>query len=71
MSITHEHLKNITVLYINQLLRENDWEQALLITSFIPSTFMNLRKYLVYSILQRKAMYMLKELPLPDRKNKY
>jgi hypothetical protein len=45
-------------------LRENDWKQALLITSFIPSTFTKFRKQLVYQILQMKAIYVLKELPI-------
>lgn len=51
MSITVNHMTRSAVLYMNQLLREGDWQQALLITSFIPSSNMKIRKYLVFSIL--------------------
>lgn len=46
---------NVTALYVNQLLRENDWHQALLISSFMPVSYTHLRKSIVLSILQTKA----------------
>jgi hypothetical protein len=61
-SIVHEQLTHWTTEYINQLLRVNDWKQALLVTSYIPIP--KLRKQVVFKILQSKAIYTLKELPV-------
>lgn len=36
-------------------MRENDWQQALLIIAMIPDEFSKIKKHLTYSILQRKA----------------
>lgn len=70
MLICHESLKNAVMHYIGQLVRERDWQQALLITSYIPPTYTKLRKQVVYGIVMRNSAYMLKELTEKDKENK-
>lgn len=53
--VTLNNLATGAILYTQQLLRENDWQQALLMTVMIPQAFSKVRKHLAYSILQRKA----------------
>ncbi len=43
--------------YANELLLMGNQNQALLVTSFIPSVYENLKKKLIFDILSMKALY--------------
>lgn len=62
MSICHSSLTKVTLRYIGQLLREGDWQQALLVSSYIPPSFTKTRKQVVYAIMMRNGAKLFKEL---------
>jgi len=49
--VTRHNLATSAILFAHQLLRENDWQQALLMAVMIPGVYGKTRKHLAYSIL--------------------
>ena len=55
-----ETVQKYVTQYANQLMRAKDWQQALLVTQFMPVTQRRLRKHMTFQIIQQKALNLVK-----------